>query len=72
MLDVGWQEIWPRYSDVPAGLMGLTQGLTAGTAADFCVLEVTPESWLEDLKVYIGGAEVPDVGASLVNDDHAV
>jgi N-acetylglucosamine-6-phosphate deacetylase len=57
MLDADWQTVWPRYSDLPAGLMRLPRGLVAGASADFCVLEVTPESWLEDLKVYVRGKE---------------
>lgn len=72
MLEVAWQTVWPRYSDVPAGLMGLPRGLEAGASADFCVLEVTPENWLEDVKVFVCGVEVPNPGASLVNGGNAV
>ena len=72
MLDVPWQTVWPRYSDVPAGLIGLPRGLETGSSADFCVLEVTPENWLEDAKIFVGGVEVVERGGSLVNGDHAV
>ena len=72
MLEVAWQTVWPRYSDVPAGLMGLPRGLEAGASADFCVLEVTPENWLEDVKVFVCGVGVPNPGASLVNGGNAV
>ena len=46
-------------SDVPAQLMGLPAGLQVGQPASFCVLEVTPESWLESLQVYVSGEMVP-------------
>lgn len=67
MLDVPWQTVWPRYSDAPAEWLGLPHGLDSGAAAAFCVLTVTPESWLEDVKVFIGGVEVDAGGGSLVN-----
>jgi N-acetylglucosamine-6-phosphate deacetylase len=56
MLDCSWQEVWPRFSETPARLMGLAQGLAVGGPADFCLLEVTPENQLLDLKVCVGGA----------------
>jgi N-acetylglucosamine-6-phosphate deacetylase len=59
MLDCPWQETWARFSDVPAELMGLPAGLQAGQAATFCVLQVTPENWLESLQVYMDGEPVP-------------
>jgi N-acetylglucosamine-6-phosphate deacetylase len=59
MLDCPWQETWLRYSDVPAQLLGLPSGLQVGQPASFCVLQVTPESWLESLQVYIDGQPVP-------------
>jgi N-acetylglucosamine-6-phosphate deacetylase len=55
MLDCPWQETWPRFSDVPAQVMGLPSGLQVGEPASFCVLQVTPESWLESLQVYVNG-----------------
>ena len=59
MLDCRWQETWPRFSDVPAQLMGLPAGLQAGQPASFCVLQVTPESWLESIDVYVNGQTIP-------------
>jgi N-acetylglucosamine-6-phosphate deacetylase len=58
MLDGPWQETWTRYSDAPARLLGLPHGLAAGAPANFCLMQVTPESWLEEVKVYHGGAVV--------------
>jgi N-acetylglucosamine-6-phosphate deacetylase len=59
MLDCSWQEVWPRLSDVPARMMGLPAGLEAGSPATFCVLQVTPENWLESFQVYSSGTMVP-------------
>ena len=47
-----------RLSDVPAQLMGLRAGLEVGQPATFCVLQVTPESWLETLEVYVDGKAI--------------
>ena len=58
MLDRPWQETWRRLSDAPAQLMGLPFGLQVGQPATFCVLEVTPENWLESLQVYVAGEPV--------------
>ena len=55
MLDCPWQETWTRLSDTPAQLMGLPHGLAVGQPATFCVLQVTPENWLESLHVYLNG-----------------
>ena len=55
MLDCSWQEVWPRFSEAPARLMGIEFGLEAGRRADFCLLEITPENQLIDLKVCANG-----------------
>jgi N-acetylglucosamine-6-phosphate deacetylase len=60
MLRCPWQEVWPRFSEAPAQLMGWTAELAVGGPADFCLLEVTPENQLQELKVFVGGALVPD------------
>lgn len=58
MLDCPWQETWPRLSDAPARLIGLPCGLEPGAPATFCVLQVTPENWLESLQVFVDGEMV--------------
>jgi len=55
MLECTWQEVWPRFSETPARLMGFDIGLHAGRSADFCLLEVTPENQLLDLKTFNKG-----------------
>jgi N-acetylglucosamine-6-phosphate deacetylase len=64
MLRCSWQEVWARFSETPAKLMGWTTGLSVGDAADFCLLEVTPENQLQELKVFVSGALLEDAGAS--------
>jgi len=66
MLNGPWQETWTRLSDAPAELMGLDSGLEAGRPATFCVLEITPENWLQSLKVYRDG------GLAVTNEDFQV
>jgi N-acetylglucosamine-6-phosphate deacetylase len=62
MLRCSWQEVWRRFSESPAKLMGWETGLSVGGSADFCLLEVTPENWLQELKVFVGGAVANEAG----------
>jgi N-acetylglucosamine-6-phosphate deacetylase len=55
MLHCNWREVWPRFSHTPAAVSGLPCGLTAGGPADFCVLEVTEENVLDEIRLYING-----------------
>jgi len=59
MLGCSWQEVWPRFSEVPAKLMGLPWGLTPGNSADFCLLTLTADHRLLDLKVFAQGRALP-------------
>jgi N-acetylglucosamine-6-phosphate deacetylase len=58
MLRCSWQEVWLRFSETPAKLMDWATGRSVGSSADFCLLEVTPENWLQELKVFVGGTVV--------------
>jgi N-acetylglucosamine-6-phosphate deacetylase len=58
MLRCTWRDVWPRYSHVPASLVGLPSGLAVGAPADFCVLNITEENALEDLHLYLDGKQV--------------
>ncbi|MDB6123840.1 MAG: N-acetylglucosamine-6-phosphate deacetylase [Pedosphaera sp.] len=51
MLNRPWQEVWKRFSEIPASMMGLSQTLEIGQPADFCLLKFTRENQLTDLKV---------------------
>ena len=53
MLQCSWQEVWPRFSEAPARLMGWTPGLEVNAPADFCLLETTPENQLKILKSFV-------------------
>jgi len=55
MLKCSWRDVWPRFSDAPAKLMGLTNGLEVGGPADFCLLEMAGEKDLVSLKVFVKG-----------------
>ncbi len=52
MLGCSWQEVWPRFSEAPARLMGLRHELAVGQPADFCVLRVAERNQLLDLEVH--------------------
>jgi N-acetylglucosamine-6-phosphate deacetylase len=58
MLRCTWREVWPRYSQVPASLVGLPCEIAVGAPADFCLLNVTEENRLEDLHLYLDGEQV--------------
>ena len=55
MLGCEWREVWPNYSEVPARLMNLENGLEVGRSADFCVLNVAEPNQLQSLTVYSQG-----------------
>ena len=39
MLDCDWQDVWPKFSQAPARLMGLKEGFTVGAPANFTLIE---------------------------------
>jgi len=51
MLGCVWQDVWPRFSDVPARLMGLASGIVVGQPANLCVLEFERGNELRNLRV---------------------
>ena len=40
MLDCDWQDGWPRFSQAPARFMGLQEGFTIGSPANFALIEI--------------------------------
>jgi N-acetylglucosamine-6-phosphate deacetylase len=68
MLGVSWQETWRRFSFAPAEWLGLPCSLAPGQRADFCLLKVSAQGRLSDLRVFFGGQEVPRRGAATVRD----
>jgi N-acetylglucosamine-6-phosphate deacetylase len=55
MLEHSWQEVWPRFSEIPARMMGLKNELVVGGRADFCVLRVAGRNELVELKTHAAG-----------------
>jgi N-acetylglucosamine-6-phosphate deacetylase len=56
MLECSWQEVWPRFSEVPARLMGLRNELGVGGRADFCVVRVNRKNEVVELRTHaVGG-----------------
>lgn len=56
MLGCSWREVWPRFSETPANWMGLPGGLVQGAPADFCVLTISDDNQLKEMKVFANGA----------------
>jgi N-acetylglucosamine-6-phosphate deacetylase len=52
MLGVPWQQVWPRFSGIPARALGLSGELAVGQPADFCVLRVNEENEFLEVQVY--------------------
>jgi N-acetylglucosamine-6-phosphate deacetylase len=50
MLDCSWREVWRRFSEVPAGMMGLRNEIAVGEPADFCLLKVARKNELIEVK----------------------
>ena len=57
MLGCSWQKVWPRLSEIPAKLMGLTSGLRVGAPADLCLLRIAEGNELKELRVIAHGEE---------------
>jgi N-acetylglucosamine-6-phosphate deacetylase len=55
MLECSWQEVWPRFSEVPAKLMGLRNELEVGARADFCLLKVSGDNRMRELTTHAAG-----------------
>ncbi|HYR42832.1 MAG TPA: N-acetylglucosamine-6-phosphate deacetylase, partial [Terriglobia bacterium] len=55
MLECTWQEVWPRYSEVPARMMGLGNELVVGQRADLCVLKMAGKNKLVELRTHAAG-----------------
>lgn len=51
MLNCSWREVWPRFSERPAKLVGLKNDLAIGSPVNFCALKVAGENQLQELKV---------------------
>ena len=49
MLNCPWQEVWSRFSIVPAQFMGLKTGLEIGKPANLCCFQIGPDNQLADL-----------------------
>jgi N-acetylglucosamine-6-phosphate deacetylase len=62
MLNCPWQRVWPRFSEIPASLIGLRNELAVGQPANFCALKVAAENQLLELQTYADGQPVTDRG----------
>jgi len=58
MSGLPWQVVWRRFSLAPAEWLGLPLTLGLGQRADFCLLKVSPDERLSQLRVFFGGREV--------------
>jgi N-acetylglucosamine-6-phosphate deacetylase len=56
MLGCSWQEVWGRFSEIPARIVGLRNEIAVGQPADFCRLKVAGENQLLEVKTYAAGA----------------
>ena len=55
MLGCPWKEVWRRFSEAPAKLMGLRNELLVGQPADFCLLKPEGKNQLLELQVQGAG-----------------
>jgi N-acetylglucosamine-6-phosphate deacetylase len=55
MLGCKWQDVWPRFSEMPANLLGLKNELSVGQPANFCLLKDNNQNELVDLQVCTQG-----------------
>jgi len=57
MLDVPWQEVWRRMSELPARFMELNQELAVGQPATFCLLNEDASRQRPSLRFFAQGRE---------------
>jgi N-acetylglucosamine-6-phosphate deacetylase len=57
MLDVPWQDLWRKMSDLPARFMGLSHELAVGRPATFCLLSEDSGRCSADLRFFSHGRE---------------
>jgi N-acetylglucosamine-6-phosphate deacetylase len=51
MLNCSWRDVWPRFSEQPAKLVGTENSLAVGSPANFCMLTIANGNQLQELKV---------------------
>jgi N-acetylglucosamine-6-phosphate deacetylase len=56
MLNCPWQEVWDKFSGIPARTMGLSQSLQVGKPANFCLLKLENDQRLQEIKTFSHGA----------------
>jgi N-acetylglucosamine-6-phosphate deacetylase len=57
MLEVPWQEVWRRMSELPARFMGLSRELAVGQPATFCLLAGNSRQQAASLRFFAHGQE---------------
>jgi N-acetylglucosamine-6-phosphate deacetylase len=55
MLRRPWQDVWRRFSEVPAAFMGIRNELVVGQPADFCLLKSPGNAAIPEIQVYKAG-----------------
>jgi len=58
MLGEKWQNVWRRYSILPAGMVGIDCELRAGNAADFVIIRQNGQGRPTIDKVYFSGKQI--------------
>jgi N-acetylglucosamine-6-phosphate deacetylase len=58
MSGLPWQVVWRRFSLAAAEWLGLPPTFGLGRRADFCLLKLSPDERLSQLRVFFGGREV--------------
>ena len=61
MLRCPWQEVWQRFSERPAELLGLRNELAVGEPADFCALQAGSQNQLLGLASWMEEGEAGNV-----------
>jgi N-acetylglucosamine-6-phosphate deacetylase len=51
MLRCPWQQVWPRFSEIPARLLGLNSGLAVGQSAAFCLIHNDKNNEIDEIHV---------------------
>ncbi len=58
MLGCNWQEVWARYSEIPASFSGVNNELAPGATANFVVLKTDANNLPVPVKIVVCGEEI--------------
>ncbi len=58
MLNCDWQNVWARYSELPADFMGIKHGIFKNCMADFVIVKTSKNNVPEPVEIVVSGQSI--------------